>query len=242
MFVADAGTGGSVVVFRQSDTSADAGTGNQRLPFRALAGTGGAVHAWVRRFDGAASPVSVESDLALSGSVSAAGDIEITDEILLDVDADPIALAGSVAVAGDIEITPAIILDLDSAALELAGSVSIAGDLEIGTSFDVEASTVALSGTLSVVGDVQIGSSFDLAIDPIIVTGVLALSGDLQSSDVEPPAPAPPQIGGVPYPPGRPPWPARDPDAEHLAQLIADDEQILLMLRELIEAGIYAKP
>lgn len=68
-----------------------------------------------------------------------------------------VALSGTIGVTGDIEITDDVLLDIEQTAnAALTGVIAVTGDIEIGTSFDIaQTADVALSGVVAVSGDLQ---------------------------------------------------------------------------------------
>lgn len=122
----------------------------------------------------------VASAIAVSGAVSATGDIQIGTSF--DISATAVAVSGALTTSGDIEITPPGDLDLAADPLALSGALSVSGDIEIGTSFDLAADPLPITGTLSASGDIEIGTSFDVSASAISVSGTVAVSGDIESS------------------------------------------------------------
>jgi hypothetical protein len=122
----------------------------------------------------------VASAIAVSGAVSATGDIQIGTSF--DISATAVAVSGALTTSGDIEITPPGDLDLAADPLALSGVLSVSGDIEIGTSFDLAADPLSVTGALSASGDIEIGTSFDVSASAISVSGTVAVSGDIESS------------------------------------------------------------
>jgi len=125
----------------------------------------------------------VASAIAVSGTVSATGDIQIGTSF--DLAADPVAISGALSISGDIEASTAPALDIAADPIALAGTVGLTGDIQIGTSLDLVADPVAIVGAVGLSGDIQLGTSFDLAADPIALSGTLAVAGDIASSTEE---------------------------------------------------------
>ena len=119
--------------------------------------------------------------VALSGSVSVSGDIQIGTNFNL-TQSSAVGLAGSLATTGDVQIGTTFNL-AQTADVGLAGSVGVSGDIQIlSGSLDLtQTSTVAMSGTVGLSGDIQIGTSFDLAQTAAVgLTGSVATTGDIQ--------------------------------------------------------------
>jgi hypothetical protein len=119
--------------------------------------------------------------VALSGSVSVSGDIQIGTNFNL-TQSNAVGLTGSLATTGDVQIGTTFNL-AQTAAVGLAGSVGVSGDLQIlSGSLDLtQTSAVAMSGTVGLSGDIQIGTSFDLAQTAAVgLTGSVATTGNIQ--------------------------------------------------------------
>ncbi len=119
--------------------------------------------------------------VALSGSVSVSGDIQIGTNFNL-TQSSAVGLAGSLATTGDVQIGTTFNL-AQTAAVGLAGSVGVSGDIQIlSGSLDLtQTSAVAMSGTVGLSGDIQIGTTFNLAQTAAVgLTGSVAATGDIQ--------------------------------------------------------------
>lgn len=119
------------------------------------------------------------SALAVSGAISASGDLQF--RVPLDLSASAIAVTGSASVSGDIQSTTDPKLNISGSAIAVSGALSATGDIQIteAPTIDLSAASVAVTGTVSAAGTLAYRVPFNLAADPIIVAGVFAASGDI---------------------------------------------------------------
>lgn len=99
------------------------------------------------------------TDVALSGSISVSGDLQIGTNFNL-TQAAAVGLAGSVGVSGDIQILSGSLDLAQTSAVAMSGTVGLSGDLQIGTDFNLTQSVaLAMSGSVAVAGDFQSGTA-----------------------------------------------------------------------------------
>lgn len=134
-------------------------------------------------------PDLAASALSLTGTLTPTGDLEIGTSF--DLAASTLSLSGTLTPTGDIQSSVDPVLDVEASALAVTGTLTPTGDFQIGTSFDLAASgALTLSGSLTPTGDISIGVGFDLAASALSLSGTLTPTGDFASSTetVAPPA------------------------------------------------------
>jgi hypothetical protein len=152
---------------------------------------------WAPSASSASLNLTQTANIALTGSASVSGDVQIGTQLNLSQTA-AVALSGSAAVSGDIQSLTAALDLTQTAAVALSGSASVSGDVQIGTTFNLaQSASVGLSGSASVSGDLQFGTAFDLAQSGAVgLAGSVSVSGDLQISSEPVVEPSPTGGGG----------------------------------------------
>lgn len=122
------------------------------------------------------------SAVGLTGSLATTGNIQIGTTFNLAQTAN-VGLAGAVGVSGDIQILSGSLDLTQTAAVAMSGTVGLSGDIQIGTSFNLaQTAAVGLTGVVGTTGNIQIGTSFNLAQSvALAMAGSVAVSGDIQS-------------------------------------------------------------
>jgi hypothetical protein len=120
--------------------------------------------------------------VGLTGSLATTGNIQIGTTFNLAQTA-AVGLAGSVGVSGDIQILSGSLDLTQTSAVAMSGTVGLSGDIQIGTTFNLaQTAAVGLTGSVATTGNIQIGTNFNLAQSvALAMSGSVAVSGDLQS-------------------------------------------------------------